>query len=555
MKIMFGLLFLMISLIGCSSEGNHYFISPSGDDSAKGTSPKMAWKSIDKVNATIFKPGDQLLFEGGETFIGSLRFDMKDSGTPDHPVTIGSYGMGRAVISSDSEHGLFARNTSGFVVKDLIFTGAGADVDGTFSGIYFFTDLDSIKPEHIRIENVDVSDYRWDGIGIYGDRQGASGFRDVRITNAEIHDNGDKGISVAGPQPPGDWGHKSIYVGHCRVYNIRGISGKSGHSGNGIILSSVDGGIIEYCTAYNNGEFSDDPETGGPIGIWFWDTRNGVIQFCESYDNKTGNMADGGGFDLDGGCVNCIVQYNYSHGNHGAGYGIYQYKNAREFKNNVIRYNISENDGINNKYGGINLWSTNSSGGIQKTKIYNNTIILSSQTKGAGIGEFPDEEEVSFIYGTEIYNNIFVSVERKKLVDIPYPGDRWTFKGNCYWTHGGTIEINWGDNIYNNLNEWRMATGQEQLNGKNVGFQVDPALKKIGHVVTLNDPNRLDTLNSYHLKQSSALINQGLDLKKLFGIDPGLRDFYDTRISIGNKSDIGAHEFVNDSGSEESEDK
>jgi len=140
------------------------------------------------------------------------------------------------------------------------------------------------------------------------------------------------------------------------VYNIRGVKGIKRHTGNGIVLSSVDSGMIEYCTAFNNGEFCENPTSGGPIGIWVWDSRGVTIQFCESYDNKTGNFADGGGFDLDGGCVNCIMQYNYSHGNHGAGYGIYQYSNAREFKNNIVRYNISKNDGLNNKYGGIYLF-------------------------------------------------------------------------------------------------------------------------------------------------------------------------------------------------------
>jgi len=467
---------------------------------------------------------------------------MTESGTSDHPVTIGSYGTGRAVIRSGSENGLYAKNTSGFVVKDLIFNGAGADVDGTFSGIHFFTDLDSIKPEHIRIDNVDVSGYRWDGIGIYGERQGAGGFRDVRIMNAEVHDNGDKGISVAGPQPSGDWGHKNIYVGYCRVYNIRGISGKSGHSGNGIILSSVDGGIIEYCTAYNNGEFSDDPETGGPIGIWFWDTRDGIIQFCESYDNKTGNKADGGGFDLDGGCVNCIMQYNYSHGNHGAGYGIYQYRTARKFRDNVIRYNISENDGIKNKYGGINIWSTSSSGGIQNTKIYNNTIIVSPQTRGAGICELPDEEGTSFVYDTEIYNNIIVSSAGKRLVDIPYPGDRWAFKGNCYWTYDGDIEIRWGDEIFNSLKAWRKATDQERHNGEDAGYQTDPELTNLGHIIIVDDPGQLQNLNAYHLKQSSDLIDQGLDLNSVFGIEVGSRDFFGTPIPGGRRFDIGAYE-------------
>ena len=527
------------------TSGTDYFLNPDGDDSAPGTSQEKAWKTIHKINSTKFKPGDKILFQGGRTFIGSLNFDITDSGTAENPVTLASYGKGRATVNSGSEFGLYAKNTSGFVVKDLIFTGAGADVDKRFSGIYFFTDLDTKKPEYIRIDNVEVSGYRRDGIGIRAETRGSSGFRDVRITNSKVHDNGNNGIASSGPKPPGDWGHKNFYIGNCRVYNNRGISGKRGHTGNGIVISSVDGATIEFCTAYNNGEFCDDPDSGGPIGIWAWDAKKVIIQFCESYNNKTGNKADGGGFDLDGGCVDCIMQYNYSHDNYGAGYGLYQYSGAREFKNNIVRYNISQNDGLKNRHGGIDLWSTNSSGGIQNTQIYNNTIYVSADTNGAAIGDLPEvkDKRISYVYDTQVYNNIIIGEPGKKLVDIPDPKSRWTFKNNCYWTYGGDIQITWGDKTYTSLQQWRQDTGQEQLNGKDIGFQVDPKLTNPGQGATIGKPHRLYNLNVYKLKNSSILINQGLDLESAFGINPGPRDFYGTKIPSGGKYDIGAHEF------------
>ena len=531
-------------ITGCNLTGHEYYVSPSGDDSAPGTSPDRAWKSIEKVNETILKPGDKVLFEGGETFTGALKFDIEDSGTPEQPVTITSYGEGRATISSGNETGLFAKNVTGFIVQELNFTGTSVDVDIQSYGIHFFTDLDSVKPEFIRIENVEVSGYRWDGISIRGDRNnGSSGYRDVRITYATVHDNGDKGIAVGGPMPPDDWANKDIYIGHCTVYNIKGILGQHGHSGNGIIVSSLDGGLIEYCVAYNNGENSDYPESGGPIGIWAWDSRNVVIQFCEAYENKTGNKADGGGFDLDGGCVNCTMQYNYSHDNHGAGYGIYQYSGAREFKGNIIRYNISENDGRNNRHGGINLWATNSSGGMQDTKIYNNTIYISEVTHGAAIEDFPDEEGKCFIYGTEVYNNIFIGTGGKELVKIPNPQSGWNFKNNCYYNYGEMIKIVWGDKTYTNLDEWRKATGQEMINETMVGFAVDPELVDAGHGGIIGDALQLGTLGTYKLKQTSPLIDKGLDIKASFGIEPGPHDFYGNIIPVNVKFDVGAAEF------------
>lgn len=522
---------------------NKFYISSSGSDEASGRSPRSAWKSIEKVNSMDFSPGDEILFEGGEVFEGSLKFDIHDSGNRDEPVSVSSYGKGRATIRSDREHGLYAHNTSGFVVKDLIFSGPGAHVDQQVNGIYFYTDMDTVKPEFIRIDHVEVSGYRWDGIRIYGEKNGSSGFRDIRITHAEVHDNGDKGISVGGPQPPGDWGHKNVYIGYCRVFNIRGISGKKGHSGNGIIVSSVDTALIEYSTAFNNGEFSDDPETGGPIGIWYWDTRNGIIQHCESFRNKTGNRADGGGFDLDGGCVNCIMQYNYSHDNHGAGYGIYQYRNAREFVNNVVRYNISVNDGLNNHHGGINLWSTNSSGGMRNTQIYHNTIIVTDSTRGAAIGEIPDDTDTSYIYNTEIYNNIFNSVGSNVLIDIPYPGAEWTFMGNCYLSSEFELRTQWGDNLFQDLDSWRSATGQEQLDGQPTGLLADPDVGIPESTVIIDDMGQLHLMEAYRLKSGSTLIDAAIDISTLLNIDVGQTDFFGTIIPVGRGYDIGAHEF------------
>jgi len=540
----FTLLGFLTLITGCNSTVNEYYVSSSGDDSSPGTSPEKAWKSIEKVNKTVLKPGEKILFEGGETFTGALKFDIEDSGTPESPVTISSYGEGRATISSGNETGLFATNVSGFIVRELNFTGTSVDADIQSYGIHFFTDLDSVKPEFIRIENVEVSGYRWDGISIRGDRNTvSSGYRDVRITNANVHDNGDKGIAVGGPMPPDDWANKDIYIGHCTVYNIRGILGQNGHSGNGIIVSSLDGGLVEYCVAYNNGENSDCPTSGGPIGIWAWDSRNVVFQFCEAYENKTGNRADGGGFDLDGGCVNCVMQYNYSHDNHGAGYGIYQYSGARPFKGNIIRYNISENDGTNNRHGGINLWATNSSGGMQDTKIYNNTIFVSEVTHGAAIEDFPDEEGKCFIYGTEVYNNIFIGTRGKELVKILNPESGWNFKNNCYYNYGDKIKIVWGNKTYSSLEEWRLATKQEMMDKTAVGFDADPDLVDPGNGGIIGNALQLGTLNAYKLKQSSPLIDSGLDIKSVFGIESGSQDFYGTVIPVNGKFDVGAAEF------------
>jgi len=95
-----------------------------------------------------------------------------------------------------------------------------------------------------------------------------------------------------------------------------------------------------------------------------------VIQFNESYDNRTGGPADGGGFDLDSGTSNSILQYNYSHANDGAGFMLAHGRTDRLHAGNIVRYNVSQNDGRKNKYGGIHLWTDHQRGDPQQHDLH-----------------------------------------------------------------------------------------------------------------------------------------------------------------------------------------
>src|SRR6266704_2727044 len=77
-----------------SGPDHTYYISASGDDSAAGTSPSTAWRTLKRADAARFRAGDRLLLRGGDRFIGQLRLGSNDAGKPRNPVTIGSYGSG-----------------------------------------------------------------------------------------------------------------------------------------------------------------------------------------------------------------------------------------------------------------------------------------------------------------------------------------------------------------------------------------------------------------------------------------------------------------------------
>ena len=84
-----------------------YHVSPSGDDAADGLSPERAWRSIARANRHLAEAGlaagDRLLFAGGaahETDQALALAPARLRGTAERPVTIASYGSGRARIEA-----------------------------------------------------------------------------------------------------------------------------------------------------------------------------------------------------------------------------------------------------------------------------------------------------------------------------------------------------------------------------------------------------------------------------------------------------------------------
>lgn len=393
-----------------------YYVNLLGDDSNAGTSEAYPWQSIDRVNAARLLPGDSVLFQANQTFLGNLRFAEKDTDRVDVPITISSYGSGRATINAECGAGCVVKNRGGIHLKELNFIGAGASENAN-SGILFINTLsNAVKLENIRIHCVDVSGFQHSGVCFVAEPpdRSWSGFYNVKITYVTSHDNGDAGMSCVGAWNPerDGYAHADFYIGNCSAYRNAGIPGKGSHSGNGIVLGQVDGALIEHCRAYENGSLNNH-EDGGPVGIWIWDANRVVIQFNESHHNRTDSSKDGGGFDLDGGVRNSTVQYNYSHDNDGAGYLLAQFSGARAFYGNVLRHNVSVNDGRKNRYGGIHLWSTGANGGITDTTFYQNTIFTTRAADGDAAAVDCRSEEIRNI---RFYDNCLLTDGRTVVV-------------------------------------------------------------------------------------------------------------------------------------------
>src|SRR5262249_9546137 len=74
-----------------------YYVSPSGNDAADGTSKKTAWRTLSRAAEQHFNSGDRLLLEAGAVHPGTIALDPSNSAGN---FEIGSYGGGSAIIDA-----------------------------------------------------------------------------------------------------------------------------------------------------------------------------------------------------------------------------------------------------------------------------------------------------------------------------------------------------------------------------------------------------------------------------------------------------------------------
>ena len=499
--------------------GNKYYLSLSGNDGHTG-SRSHPWQSIEKLNSISLLPGDEVYFMDGSTYHGNIVLDSADSGNLEKKILITSSGDKKAIIKGGTGEGLIATGCSHIQISDLIFQGDGRKNGNVSDGVYIS------EATNISINNCEVTGFQHSGIHL---KQVA----DVEITRIYAHQNGFAGIHVSGETAynPSDYDNNNIYIGYCTAENNPGDpTVKDNHSGNGILASSVNKGIIEYCRAFNNG-WDLDWTGNGPVGIWIWDSTNFIIQHCISHDNKTNPVAkDGGGFDFDGGVSNSILQYCISYNNQGAGIGLFEFGAAKTWENNTVRYNISFNDGIINP-GALAIWKNEPQGTMRNCEIYNNTFYNNS-THGAALWIDNNHQGFNFRNNIFVYGSSFL-----------FPGhkiEEEAFHGNCYWNLNGDESIAG----YKNIIQWAQATGQEMVAGEMAGFYADPVFNGTPYLA-FTDPADINEqhLSPFALDPGSPLIDRGIDLAKLFLLTTGEIDIAGTPIPQGKGYEPGALEF------------
>lgn len=414
-------------LIGCSSPQLNYFVdSQTGDDTNPGTNKKPL-KTIEKVNSLKLQAGNSVFFAGGQTFAGTLKLSGL-TGSKEKPIVIGSFGNGRAIINGRNGNSIHADSCSWLQVKNLVAIGNGRLQGNSGNGVEFRS------LQNCMIDSLEASGFLWSGVK-------AVGGKNLRITNVYAHDNGFSGINVesdgqdiGGVKGSEQKTFRNLYIANCVAENNPGCPAVlNSHSGNGILIGGVTNGTIEYCEAMSNG-YEMPREGNGPVGIRTYQSDSITIQYCYSHDNHTSEKGkDGGGFDFDGGITNSAMQYNFSANNEGAGYGLFQYHGATAWKNNIIRSNISYNDGRKNGQSGFLMWIENGSPEtMSDCQIYENTVV---NCYGHAVSFEPDNYP-----GFTFRNNIFLLTGHSlSFVNGNYSGA--TFVNNKAWSTNRKVPL------------------------------------------------------------------------------------------------------------------
>ena len=495
----------------------------SGNDAAAGTSPISAWRSLAKVSATEFRPGDRILLRAGRTHSGQLA--PRGSGRDGRPIRVDRYGDGAKPIidgggaaddggfyggQGKTGSAVYLLNQEYWEIANLEIINRGKDADYRRGVRVEITNMGECH--HIHLRNLEVHDIN--GLnkskgnahhelskqtgGIFlcvtGDDQ-QTRFSGVLIEGCVVRACDRSGISVGARKHwyP-EWNkllepalvdkvlHRDVVIRNNVIDDM---------GGDGIVVQYALAPLVEYnvCKdaakrSFKLGQYS--------AGIWPWMCERAVFQFNEV--SFTRSTLDGQGFDCDSG-RGTIYQYNYSHDNEG-GFMLFCQGSSVD---SIVRYNVSRNDRF--------ALFTNSGG---TAKVYHNVFHV-----GSGL-----DTDVNFNGAKgkmEIRNNVFFNEGTRR-------SPRWgpyTYVGNLFEGYD------------------TFPDDPKKIVG-NPGF-VDATAATARALAPLAEVKAWhQALAGYRLRADSPCLNRGVDFAA--GEDCGGRDLWGNRLFTGHP-DIGAWEM------------
>jgi hypothetical protein len=114
------------AVVPAAARAATFYVSKTGSDRYRGTSPAKPLRTIGKVNRLALRPGDRVLFRGGDTFTDQTLMP-RTSGTRAARIVFGSYGTGHAAIVNPRGAVWIPDGRSFLTIQDLrLSTGDGS---------------------------------------------------------------------------------------------------------------------------------------------------------------------------------------------------------------------------------------------------------------------------------------------------------------------------------------------------------------------------------------------------------------------------------------------
>jgi PKD repeat protein len=494
---------------------------------------------LDKVNSVTFQPGDQILLAADSVWHDQQLYP-KGSGTVGNPIVVDMYGTGaKPLINTNHVY----HNTLGgepcssavllydqdyWEISNLELTNYLEGVDGTYlNGVYVVAEETGRAHNHIHLRNLDihhVNGARGRGTGrdkgkgnggilvdVLGDGVAGTKFDDVLVEGCYIYDIGWTAIKTWSDQ--GRYGNHTPWTPHTNVVIRDNVVDSS--MGDGIVPGMCAGPLVEYNVASNCHLSPVDAY----VAIWNWECDDTIIQYNEAY--LTHETHDGQGFDIDDYTKRTILQYNYSHDNEGGFLLMISMPNMRNkgatCDDNVIRYNISQNDGDE---------VIRASGSCFHADFYNNVFYIPAD--GSAV----------------------IAVRIEKSDDIHFYNNIWDVRNGCEFEHMGLSDREYFTHNIINANCYDIE--QFKSDWPQNYYDVDPGLVAIGTGGTGRD-----TCGGYMIAgPASFAIDKGIwsDDSELMGLaghpgpigaDHGSNDYFDNALPYPSGTpDCGAHEHA-----------
>lgn len=422
-----GLILWFLLIPGFSGATTYYVHAEDGNDLSDGTSPTLAWKSLEKVSLFLYQPGDSVLFHRGSHWHGMLS--ITKSGKSGQPLVFSAYGQGdKPGIHGDGlvQAAVFIHNSASYIsVANLAITNYDSldiydGAEGLRSGIqvgewlgdmseiylvdneiYFIegcSNHSSVGPPRGTSLNPDIyNHYQNAGIFIH------AAFIDTLVIEGNyVHD-----CTCTGIFPFLFEEATSLLIQHNSIFNV---------GGDGIVILHAKSPLIQLNSVILAGNNSGaQPREPGQLGlnglavagIWSSICSDPLFQF--NYCEGTKRIVwDGQPWDFDIETTgNAIYQYNYSRDNEGG-------FNLGGEPHQLFRYNISYNDGSRQ---GNDQYFFNG-----QPTYYNNTFYR-DDSAGFLLNEW---EKQTFI------NNIFYT---NSGLEHTYQSDSSVFSHNGYFGH------------------------------------------------------------------------------------------------------------------------